>query len=211
MKNVERDGASDRQINPFANHYYESVELRRFGFKHVGDNVRIASNSTIIGLENISLGNNIRIDGNVVISALEGSLKVGNHVHIGTACFVSCAGGVEISDFAGLSQGVRIYSSSDDYSGRWLTNPTVPSAYLNVRVAPVVIDKHVVIGSASVILPGVTIGEGSAVGAMSLVTTSLEAWGIYFGSPVTRISNRSRRILLLEAEFLSEPTYEVGQ
>jgi galactoside O-acetyltransferase len=56
----------------------------------------------------------------------------------------------------------------------------------------------VLIGSGSVVLPGVTIGEGSAVGALSLVSMSLDEWGVYFGSPAKRIKARSKNLLEME-------------
>ena len=58
-----------------------------------------------------------------------------------------------------------------------------------------------IIGANSVILPKVTIKEGSAVGALSLVNKSLDAWGIYFGSPAKRFKSRSKNILKLEKIF----------
>ena len=61
--------------NPFDSEYYKSSDLKKFGFKKVGKNVTIAKNCTIIGLNNISLGNNIRIDSNVVIAARSGVTK----------------------------------------------------------------------------------------------------------------------------------------
>ena len=190
--------------NPFNQGYFETDELRHFGFKSVGTNVNIAKNATIIGLNNIVLGNNIRIDGGVVIAAYSGSLTLGNYIHIGGDCYLGCAGGITLDDFSGLSQGVRIYSGTDDYSGNSLTNPTVPHKYLNVKVAPVVLGRHVIVGSGSVILPGVTIGEGSAVGALSIVSKPLDEWGVYFGSPVKRLKSRSKRLLELEKALLSE-------
>lgn len=190
--------------NPFDFGYYNNSELTKFGFKHVGQNVLIAKNATIIGLENITLGDNIRIDGNTVIAAYSGFLTLGSYIHIGGGCHLSCAGGITMADFSGLSQGVKIYSGSDDYSGQALTNPTVPRKYLNVKLAPVTLGRHVIIGSGSVILPGVDIGEGSSVGALSLVTKSLAAWGVYFGAPVKRISDRSQELLKLEQQLLEE-------
>ena len=49
--------------------------------------------------------------------------------------------------------------------------------YLNVTKKSISIGKHVVIGSGSVVLPGVSIAEGSTVGALSLITKSLGSWG----------------------------------
>ncbi len=190
--------------NPFNAGYYETNELLDFGFKHVGHNVKIAKNCTIIGLNNISLGNNIRIDGETVLAANSGSLTLGNYIHIGGGCFLGCAARITLSDFCGLSQYVCIYSGSDNYSGEYLTNPTVPKKYLCVNIAPVVLHKHVIIGASTVILPGVTIGEGSSVGALSLVRKLLDEWGIYFGSPIKRMKPRSRKLLELERNLLDE-------
>lgn len=190
--------------NPFSQGYYNSDELREFGFKHVGENVRVAKNMTIIGLENVSLANNVRIDGNTVIAAHTGALTVGNYVHIGGGCFLGCAGTINLCEFSGLSRNVCVFSGSDDFAAAALTNPTVPSKYRKVMNAPVIIERHVVVGAGSVILPGATIGEGSSVGALSLVTKSLKEWGVYAGIPVKRLKERSKDLLTLENALKKE-------
>ncbi|MEO6610502.1 MAG: acyltransferase [Aestuariivirga sp.] len=188
--------------NPFDRHYFLSGDLREMGFKGVGDNVIISKNCTIIGLHNITLGNNVRIDDNVIISASSGSLAIGNYIHVAAACYLNCAGGLMLLDFAGLSQGVRIYSSSDDYSGHFMTNPTVPSKFIKLEIAPVAIGRHAIVGSGSVILPGVTIGEGAAVGALSVVNTHVNDWNVFGGVPARKIGMRSKDLLMLEAQLL---------
>ncbi len=185
--------------------YYNEEELAGFGFKSIGTNVKIAKNCTIIGLSNISIGSNIRIDGNTtIIVPATGWLEIGSYIHIGGYCFLSAGNGITLKDFSGLSQGVRIYSRSDDYSGMYLCNPTVPEKFTNITGGAVTLNKHVVIGSGTVIMPKVTIGEGSAVGAQSLVTLSLNPWGVFFGCPVKRIKDRSRQLLELEEELVKE-------
>ena len=84
-----------------------------------------------------------------------------------------------------------------------MTNPMVPLAFTNVTHAEVCLGKHVIVGSGSVILPGVTLEEGVAVGALSLVTTRCESFGIYVGNPARRIKERSRKILDFEASLLA--------
>jgi len=153
-------------MNPFNPGYYTSDELRLMPFKSVGENVQIAKDCTIIGLENISLSNNIRIDGGATLACASGYLEIGSYIHIAKDCFLGCAGGITLSDFSGLSQGVKLYSASDDYSGASLTNPTVPKEFLNVKAMHLDIGRHVIIGSGSVVLPGASIGEGSAIGAL---------------------------------------------
>ncbi len=188
--------------NPFNQGYYYSEELRKFGFKCVGDNVKISKSATIVGLSNISLGNNIRIDGQGVIAANSGYLTIGDYVHIGSSCYLACSGGITLSDFSGLSQGVRIYSISDDYSGEALTNPTIPLKFLNLKIASVLIGKHVIIGSGSVVLPGVTVNEGSSVGALSVISKNLPEWGVYVGTPAKKIRGRLKNMLEFEKELL---------
>ncbi|MFM0062931.1 acyltransferase [Paraburkholderia aspalathi] len=191
--------------NPFNPGYWTEAELSPFGFCAIGANVRVAKNCTIVGMQNISIGDNVRIDGPTVMSASSGYIRIGSHVHIGGMAFLAGGGGIELCDFSGLSQGVRIYSTSDDYSGAALTNPTVPKEFLNVKVAPVSLGRHVIVGSGSVILPGCSIGEGASVGAMSLVTKNLEPWAVYFGTPARRLRARSRQLLKLEEEFMKKP------
>lgn len=184
--------------------FYDEHELRSCGFRSIGNNVRIARNCTVVGAENIEIGDNVRIDGYCsVFAAAPGMLRIGSHVHIGSYCLLSAGNGIVLEDFSGLSGGVRIYSRTDDYSGNSLTNPTVPEKYTAGVGGPVTLSRHVIIGSGSVVLPNLTIGEGSAVGAMSLVTKSLEPWGIFFGCPVKRVKSRSAQLLTREREFIA--------
>lgn len=181
--------------------YYVTEELRKMGFKRVGNNVQIARNSTVIGIENVTLGNNVRVDGYTVISAGRGAITIGNFVHIANGCHLVCASGIEFQDFSGIAHGVKIYSASDDYTGVGLTNPTVPQDLTEIHFGKVILEKHVIVGANSVLLPGVTLSQGAAVGALSLVNRDLPAWGIYSGVPVRRIRERSKALLQKEMEI----------
>lgn len=122
-------------------------------------------------------------------------MNIGNYVHLSAGCYLSCAGGITISDYCGLAAKVTIYSSSDDYTGEYLTNPLVPQQFRDDSSEPVILEEHCIIGTGTSILPGSKIGHGSSVGAMSLVTRKLDEWGVYFGSPAKRIKNRKKTIL----------------
>lgn len=187
--------------NPFDAGYYLSDELRTFGFRSVGDNVKVAKDCSIIGLHNIDLGDHVRIDSYASLVAVSGFVKIGRYVHVGGGSYIGGAGGVTMEDFVGLSGGVSLYSASDDYTGRALTNPTVPATYTAVKSAPIVLSRHVIIGSGSIVLPGCAIGEGSAVGALSMVNKSLESWGIYSGAPCKRLAARKRDLLEKESQL----------
>jgi galactoside O-acetyltransferase len=112
------------------------------------------------------------------------------------------AGKITLEDFCNLSSRVSIYSSNDDYSGSFMTNPTIAPEFTNVNNADVIIGRHVIIGSGSIVLPGVILEEGVAIGALSLVKKKCQAFTIYAGSPLKKISNRSKKILELEKSFL---------
>jgi acetyltransferase-like isoleucine patch superfamily enzyme len=184
--------------------YYTENDLRDAGFRSLGKNIAIAKNCTIIGIPNISIGNNVRIDGFTTISAAgTGFLELGSNVHIASYCMLIAGAGIKMHDFSAISQGVKIYSKSDNYSGLYLTGPTVPTEFSGVIQGTVELHKHVIIGSSSVILPDVIIGEGVAVGALSFVTKNLDPWGIYVGTPVKKIKSRCKKLLEFEQAFMS--------
>ncbi|MBV7541532.1 acyltransferase [Acidovorax sp. sic0104] len=185
--------------------YFTESDLQSAGFRSLGTNVMIAKNCTIIGVENIEIGSNVRIDGYTSIIAPGGGwVRIGSYVHIGGYSLLSAGDGITLCDFSGISQGVKIYSRSDDYSGEHLTNPTVPGKFTGVTGGEVRLCRHVIIGSGTVILPRVIVGEGASVGALSLITKSLDAWGVFAGHPARKIKTRSKRLLDLEESLLRE-------
>ncbi len=177
--------------------------IEGIGFAAVGENVQISDRASFYGVERISLGHNVRIDDFCVLSAGVGGIEIGNYIHIAVFSSLIGAGNITLSDFCNLSSRVSVYSSSDDYTGATLTNPTLPPEYTSVTHADVFLGKHVIVGSGSVILPGVTLKEGVAVGALSLVTKDCTPFGIYAGNPARRISERKRDLLEVEKNFMA--------
>lgn len=176
--------------------------LSRLGLKHLGENVLISDKSSIINPEMLEIGDNSRIDDFCVIS---GNVSIGRNVHIAIYCNVSGGSeGITFDDFSGLAYGCHVFSQSDDYSGNTLTNPTVPAKYKNETKAAVVIGRHCIVGTATLIFPGVILGEGTAVGAASMVTKSTEEWSVYTGNPAKRRKSRCRDLLELEKAYLDE-------
>lgn len=183
--------------------YLSRFELEKMEFSSLGQNVLISDKASIYNCKNISIGSNVRIDDFCVISAGSEGIMIGDYVHI--AVFTSLIGkaNITISDFCNLSSRVSVYSSSDDYSGNAMTNPMIPDEYKAVIHKDVFMDKHVIVGCGSVILPGVVLGKGVAIGALSLITTDCDAFCIYVGVPARKIKDRSHNLLTLEARFLS--------
>jgi acetyltransferase-like isoleucine patch superfamily enzyme len=178
--------------------YLDSVVLNSMGFKSVGAHCRISSKAAFYGIENIVLGDHVRIDDFCVISGVDGNIEIGNYVHIAAHCLLYGGGGIFIGNYAGVSSRSCIYSSNDDYSGEYMTGPCVPSELSNVTKGRVDIGKHTVIGTACTVLPNVSIGAGSALGAHSLVTSNLPDSVIAVGVPAKVIRPRATQIFELE-------------
>jgi len=181
----------------------DRTTILSMGFASVGKNVLISDRASFYNCANISIGSNVRIDDFCVLSAGAGGIIIGSYIHIAVYSSLIGIGKITLSDFSGTSSRVAIYSSSDDFSGQWMTNPTVPSEFTGVTHADVFIGRHAIIGSGAVILPGVVIEEGVAIAALSLVKKRCNAFGIYMGTPAKRIAERKRNILELEKTFLS--------
>ena len=178
--------------------FYTYDELCKLGFSSLGTNVRISKKASFYGLNNISIGNNVRIDDFCVLS---GNILLGNNIHIAPYCgLYAGSSGIEMQDYSGLSSRCTVYAESDDYSGYAMTNPTVPLEYRKVTSKKVIIGKHALIGTGSTILPGVKVGEGVAVWSMTLVSRNLKPWSVYFGIPCKLIGIREKHLL----EFLDE-------
>lgn len=174
------------------------------GLLNVGQDVTIWPQAKIVSPENIYIGDSVIIDDFVFIMGGQ-KTTIGSFVHI--ASFTSITGGGEfiMEDFSGLSGGVRIYTGNEDYSGKYMTNPTVPYPFRMPTRSFVRIKKHAIIGANTVILPSVTIGEGASIGANSLITKDCEPWTIYIGSPAKPLRTRPReRIMELESQLRKE-------
>ncbi len=177
-------------------------QLRKMEFLSIGENVLLSDKASYYNCKKIRIGNNVRVDDFCVISAGIGGIDIGSYIHIAVYSSLIGSGNISLSDFCNISSRVSIYSSNDDYSGEFMTNPNVPSDYTNVKHADVKVGRHVVIGSGSVILPGAILEDGVAIGALSLVTKSCDAFGIYAGVPVKRIKERKCDFLKLELKFI---------
>jgi len=180
--------------------YYTEKELESYRFKSIGKNVKISDKASIYNFDQISIGDNSRIDDFCVISGLIG---IGRNVHITPMCLV--AGGKEgiiFEDFTTIAYGVKIFTQSDDYLGEGMTNSTVPHQYKKEYKKEVIIKKHSIIGASSIIMPGVVLEEGTSIGAASLVRKSTEEWTIYIGNPAKKLKPRKKDLLKLERQYL---------
>jgi acetyltransferase-like isoleucine patch superfamily enzyme len=181
--------------------FLKQEQLNLMGFKSLGQNVKISDKASFYNVDQMEIGDYSRIDDFCVIS---GKISIGRNVHI--AVFCNVAGGekgIIFEDFAGLAYGCHLFTQRDDYSGQTLSNPTVPDEYKKVIKKPIILRKHSLVGTGSLIFPGVVLAEGTSVGGLSMVTKSTEKWSIYVGVPAKRIKARVQDLLILENKYLT--------
>jgi acetyltransferase-like isoleucine patch superfamily enzyme len=189
-------------MNAMPAQHYSREELAGLGVR-CGENVLVHRTVEFFG-GNIQIGSDVRIDCHCVITSRE-RVVFGNHIHLGAAVHIFGSAGVVVEDYCGLSSRCSIFTTTDDYSGGFLTNPTVPDRYRQVRAGAVKLERHAIVGCGSVIMPGVVLGRGASVGAMSFVRKNVAAFMIMSGSPLRRIGMRNQeRLEALEREHEEE-------
>lgn len=134
-------------------------------------------------------GNGVIIHPNVAIS---NPLKVqlGSNVYIGPNCEFFSEGGLIIGDGTVIGPNVVIMTSTHNYDSIDLN--TLPFDNRDI-LSPVRIKKFCWIGTNVIILPGVTIGEGSIIGAGSIVTHNIPDMAICAGNPARLIKERDKK------------------
>jgi acetyltransferase-like isoleucine patch superfamily enzyme len=140
--------------------------------------------------ELVEVGAHVAIDVGVYLST---QAIIGDYVHI--APYVCVIGGKDaklvMGDFSGIAAGSKIICGSDDFT-KGMMNPQIPLKYKHTKFTTVTIEKYACIGVNSIIMPGVTIAEGSVIGAGSIVTKSTEPWTVYVGSPAKPVKMRDK-------------------
>lgn len=174
--------------------FYSREELSQIGLKSFGNDVLISRYARIYSPHKISIGDNVRIDDFCILS---GDVKLGSHIHVSPYVALYGAMGIEFEDYTGISAHSVVYSAMDDFGGDYLVGSVHPDELTNVTGGKVLVKKFSQIGVNCVVFPNLTIGVGVAIGACSLVNKNIEPWGIYIGTPVKRIKDRSQNMVNL--------------
>src|SRR5476651_1567843 len=148
--------------------YLTPAALSGMPFKSLGQDVMVHERVTLVGIESISIGSHVRIDPDVILLAT-GPLTIGCYSHISGCVFIAAKAGFEMKNFANIAHGARIYTINDDYSGAHLMGPTIPAELLSLTEGSVLMQEHANVGAGAIVLPGVTLAEGSVLGALSLI------------------------------------------
>ena len=169
-------------------------------FKSCGENVFIGHNTVFTSPQNVSIGDNVRIDPFCYISA--GELEIGNNVQI-TSHAVLGGGNRKIilGDWTFIGYGSKLFTESEDYSGDagpvndfWGHNKTY--------AGDIIFNDYSGIASDVMIMPGVELPIGCTIGAKSFVYTKnrLTPWSIWIGNPLKFHKNRNKENILLKAK-----------
>jgi galactoside O-acetyltransferase len=180
--------------------FLTEAELQLVGCKSIGTHVLISRYARFYNAKEIIIGNHVRIDDFCIISAGDKPFILEDYIHISAGVKIYGQYGFHMKSFTNISVDSRVFTQSDDFSGEAMIGPMVDMSYRKVYGSPLVLEKHVVVGAGSTILPGCVVGEGAAFGANSLLKGTYEPWCIYAGLPAKYIKQRSKRIQDLEKE-----------
>jgi dTDP-4-amino-4,6-dideoxy-D-glucose acyltransferase len=182
--------------------YLSAEQLAGLRFGKLGKNVRISVTAALYNCPSIEIGDNVRIDNFCTIAPSDGArLRIGNYVHISAYNFFNGMKDIRLEDFVTTAPFVRIFSSTDDYSGEFMTGGVVPRELIGTFSGMVLVGRHVIIGTGSTVMPGIVLAEGTAVGAHSFVKSDTAPFDIVAGVPARKIGERSRHLLSLEKQI----------
>lgn len=178
--------------------FLSEEQISKMNFKSIGKNIQISDKASFYNARSITIGSNIRIDDFCLLSASDKPFILEDYIHISAGVYIFGSAGFHMKSFSNISSGVKIYTASDTFDGSYLIGPTVPLHLRNIKQESLVIERHVWIGPNSIVLPGISIGEGCAIGALSFVNKSCNPWSIYGGNPLKYIKERGRCCLEIE-------------
>lgn len=153
----------------------------------IGNNVTInalSANGVLIG-DNVTIHDNTIIECTGVIRNLGVGLIIGNNVGIAQNCFIQVRGNVSIGNNVIFGPGVSIFSENHVYD-----DPETPISFQGVSRMGVAIEDGAWLGTHSIILDGVSIGNNSVVAAGSIVTKNVPPFSIVAGVPAKIIKLR---------------------
>ncbi|AVH62359.1 N-acetyltransferase [Nostoc sp. 'Peltigera membranacea cyanobiont' 213] len=143
-----------------------------------GHNIRIGNGVAFKHLETFEIGNQVFIGSQSYIQGrFDGTCIIGNHVWIGPQSYFD-ARNLIIEDYVGWGPGAKVLGSS--HTGLPIDVPIIQT---DLEIKSVKVETGADIGMNAAILPGVTIGRGSIVGAGAVVTKDVPPYAIVAGVP----------------------------
>lgn len=161
-----------------------------------GEDVFISASAEIRRPHLVRVGSHVAIDSGVYLTT---AANIGDYTHLSP--YLTIIGGAQstfiVEDFVTIGAGSRLICGSDRFMGDGFTSVTVPEEFRDtVDIGTIRCSRFSGIGTNVVIMPNVTIGEGSVIGACSMVTKDTEPWTIYVGVPARPVKVRPREKML---------------
>jgi acetyltransferase-like isoleucine patch superfamily enzyme len=174
--------------------FYEP--MFRYRCKSVGRHLFFEDNfPLILGYGTIHIGDDVTIGRNVTLIASykaspDPTIKIGDRVYLGYETFMSCADSISVGNRVLIAEGCSIYDNNNhpiDPDARAKNEPITKK-----DIAPVIIEDDVWIGANAIILKGVKIGRGSVVATGSIVTCDIPAMTVVAGNPAKIVKKISQ-------------------
>jgi galactoside O-acetyltransferase len=159
---------------------------------NIGENVFISNDVIFHNPQNITIGNNVRIDSQcIIIAGRDTKIVIGNNIHISAGCYYyGNSGNITLEDYTCTSARCILYTSNDDYTEGYMTNSVVADEFKKVKTGDILIRKHVVVGCNTVILPETVLEFATSVGSNSLVNKNTNPFDVVAGTPIKFIKKR---------------------
>lgn len=156
----------------------------------LGHDVRIDPDARFTRGHDIEIADHVAIDRGVHVTTPG---RIGSWVHISP--YVTIIGGdhgrIWIGDFCFVSVGARLICAGEAMHGHGLIGPMIPQEFRDIiKGGELRLEDFSGIGANSTVMPGVTLAQGSILGAHSLLRHDTQPWTIYAGSPARAIGQR---------------------
>lgn len=135
--------------------------------------------------DRVSVGEGSRLLVSGVVADPGVGIKLGRNSAVGMNCIIWGQGGVALGDDVLLGPNVMIFSENHEFG-----SVTTAIRYQGVRRAPVTIGDGSWLGAGSIVTMGVTIGSNSVVGAGSVVTRDVPSGAVVAGVPARMVRQR---------------------
>jgi acetyltransferase-like isoleucine patch superfamily enzyme len=175
-----------------SNIFFDLSDLKSLGADSIiGKTVRIRKPALC------SIGRRSILDDFTYISC---GITVGDYTHIGAnGVLIGGDAHITIGHFVNIAPGCRLIAASNDFTGGGLAGPTIPPEFSTPSIiSNITLGDHVLLGTGTVILPGVHMPEGVSTGAMTLIPSgmALSPWTLYVGIPARPVRQRDSAQIL---------------
>ncbi|MCX6313035.1 MAG: acyltransferase, partial [Bacteroidetes bacterium] len=197
IKNIDIDDLNKAIINKKISQLYAAVQIKSSSKFYEQANVFNHQGKP----EKVRIGHNTHIRGTLILFNYGGDISIGDNCYVGEGSWIWSGNKVEIGNNVLISHQVNIIDTNsheidpDERAAGYkhILTKGHPTAEGNILTSPVVIGNHAWINFNSIILKGVTIGEGAIVAAGSVVTKDVAPYTMVAGNPARFIKELPRR------------------